>query len=630
MKNIFLPPIKSCLKIFLFIFIFFNANLLNASTLKLSENNVDGIYIGKYIEYLSEKVLFDNVSIDWHVDKIFVNKMLSGELHSDNLFNMQIIETSSGYKAFLQSHVNKDKKCVIEWGLPDVLNKNVSKNFISSKKNIFSLNFMPHSYWLRFKLLNKGSNSLNLVLELDKHFFSFIDLFYFNNENNIEAKRNNFLNKLNNRDLPHKNPGFIIPVKPGLNTFYFRVDSWFIDIIPLRLWSENNFKKHINKENAFLGITTGIFLLLIMYNLFIFFLIKDLNYIYLSLAAICQLILHLTYSGFGFQFLWSNSSIFGVYLTLFCLPLSIIFSILFFKSFLKIYLYTPKIDFLLKLFIIFSSILILITTLPFVSKSLLMFVSFILDQIYYLPILLTVFIAIKRENHSAKYILVVLILFFISNLEWIFSHLDIIPYNLVNYLHFKGLSFIIIMSLALTDKFNVLKNSLDDLSSNLEKIIYERTKNLTQEKLKLIKNENKLKKDSELKYNQLQNKLSEVLKTNNKTKKNITESTKENIKTIIEFVKINYYENITREKLALIIDMSPDHFSRMFKQYTGEKISDYINKIRIEEACILLKETNNNIIDIAYDIGFESLRTFNKIFLDLHGKSPTSYRKQYK
>jgi len=74
--------------------------------------------------------------------------------------------------------------------------------------------------------------------------------------------------------------------------------------------------------------------------------------------------------------------------------------------------------------------------------------------------------------------------------------------------------------------------------------------------------------------------------------------------------------------------MSPDHLGRMFKQYTGSKISEHLNSKRIEAACKELRETDRKIIDVAFGVGFDTLRTFNKVFLDSVGTNPTNYRKQ--
>ena len=76
--------------------------------------------------------------------------------------------------------------------------------------------------------------------------------------------------------------------------------------------------------------------------------------------------------------------------------------------------------------------------------------------------------------------------------------------------------------------------------------------------------------------------------------------------------------------------MSPDHLGRSFKLHTGEKISDYLNNIRIEEAKMELMKTDKKIIDIAFEVGFESLRTFNKVFLDIVEESPSNFRKNLK
>lgn len=47
---------------------------------------------------------------------------------------------------------------------------------------------------------------------------------------------------------------------------------------------------------------------------------------------------------------------------------------------------------------------------------------------------------------------------------------------------------------------------------------------------------------------------------------------------------MNYMENISREGLAGAIDISTDYMSRLFKTYTGKKINEYINDLRIQEA----------------------------------------------
>ena len=52
----------------------------------------------------------------------------------------------------------------------------------------------------------------------------------------------------------------------------------------------------------------------------------------------------------------------------------------------------------------------------------------------------------------------------------------------------------------------------------------------------------------------------------------------------------------------------------------------YITKKKIEKAAAILKTNNSRVSDIAYDVGFDSLATFNRNFINIYGKSPSDYR----
>ncbi len=107
----------------------------------------------------------------------------------------------------------------------------------------------------------------------------------------------------------------------------------------------------------------------------------------------------------------------------------------------------------------------------------------------------------------------------------------------------------------------------------------------------------------------------------------VTSGTEEKLARVIEFLKENYTSDISREGLAAAIGMSGDHMSRMFKAYTGKKINDYINELRVEAAAERLRITDEKIIDIAFSVGFESLATFNRAFLKVKGVSPSNFRR---
>lgn len=100
------------------------------------------------------------------------------------------------------------------------------------------------------------------------------------------------------------------------------------------------------------------------------------------------------------------------------------------------------------------------------------------------------------------------------------------------------------------------------------------------------------------------------------------------ISKIFGFVEENFKEKCTLEALSAHTGYHYVYISRFFRQYTGLTFIDYVNRYRIYEACRILKNSNQSILQTAYDCGFDSLRTFNRVFKKLSGKTPTEWRKE--
>ena len=98
----------------------------------------------------------------------------------------------------------------------------------------------------------------------------------------------------------------------------------------------------------------------------------------------------------------------------------------------------------------------------------------------------------------------------------------------------------------------------------------------------------------------------------------------------VSYIREHYTESISREGLASRLNMHPDNFGRFFRQHTGKKIGGMINELRIQSAMLELAEGNKNVLEIAMQVGFENLRTFNRVFKKITGISPNEYRKKNK
>ncbi|HET9053430.1 MAG TPA: AraC family transcriptional regulator, partial [Cyclobacteriaceae bacterium] len=104
------------------------------------------------------------------------------------------------------------------------------------------------------------------------------------------------------------------------------------------------------------------------------------------------------------------------------------------------------------------------------------------------------------------------------------------------------------------------------------------------------------------------------------------EKTEKRINKVCVYIQKNAGKNITLEQSAALIHLSRSAFSKFFKRATGKTFSDYVNDIRIGNACYLLTESDKSINEIAHEAGFESLTYFNRVFLKKKGVTPRDFR----
>lgn len=95
----------------------------------------------------------------------------------------------------------------------------------------------------------------------------------------------------------------------------------------------------------------------------------------------------------------------------------------------------------------------------------------------------------------------------------------------------------------------------------------------------------------------------------------------------LEYIDMNYTDEISLEYLADQIGFSKFHFSRLFKQYTNYNFSDYLCLRRVQAAEQLLEDPAYSITEVALNSGFSSISTFNRIFKQKKGITPSEYRK---
>ncbi|WP_151736820.1 AraC family transcriptional regulator [Paenibacillus tengchongensis] len=95
----------------------------------------------------------------------------------------------------------------------------------------------------------------------------------------------------------------------------------------------------------------------------------------------------------------------------------------------------------------------------------------------------------------------------------------------------------------------------------------------------------------------------------------------------LEAIAQNYMSPMTIDELAELCHLSTTHFRRKFHEIMGTAPLDFLSSTRIEEACKLLRSTEDTILSISGQVGFHSVSSFNRCFVRLIGESPKEWRK---
>lgn len=99
---------------------------------------------------------------------------------------------------------------------------------------------------------------------------------------------------------------------------------------------------------------------------------------------------------------------------------------------------------------------------------------------------------------------------------------------------------------------------------------------------------------------------------------------------VLNFCSSNFSNDITLEDIADALHISKFHISHLLNNKLGINFNSYINNLRINRACDMLEDTETKISDISEDVGFGSIRSFNRAFKDTMNTTPLEYRSQFK
>ncbi|MCF7873357.1 MAG: response regulator [Candidatus Omnitrophica bacterium] len=107
-------------------------------------------------------------------------------------------------------------------------------------------------------------------------------------------------------------------------------------------------------------------------------------------------------------------------------------------------------------------------------------------------------------------------------------------------------------------------------------------------------------------------------------------SIEEKIARVKEYIQRNYHTQVSLNDAAKIVFLSPKYLSRVFAKVTGQGFNQFKLSCKIDKAKELLQKSSLTIEQISYQLGYQNIESFVRIFKKFTGKRPTQFRKKKK
>ncbi len=226
--------------------------------------------------------------------------------------------------------------------------------------------FTQDAHWFRFQIDNRDSQMLARFIELPIPFLDDVRLYHYaGNVLQVEYALGDE-QPFAQRVVRHRN--FIMPLKlaPGTNQIYLRLASTGTIEAPLRIWDPDQFHAASDDENLAQGAVVGILLVMVTYNLFVFFSTRDINYVYYIGFVASYLLFHLTLTGYMFAYVWPNAVRWNSIAISTFVASSGVFTCLFTASFLKLRTFSRPAFLWVCALLVFSAVLVVLSfALPY-------------------------------------------------------------------------------------------------------------------------------------------------------------------------------------------------------------------------------------------------------------------------
>lgn len=451
--------------------------------------------------------------------------------------------------------------------------------FLPPPHHIPNLGVSRGVIWLKFIIYNE-TDQQNVLVNINKSTLNKVRLYYpVDNHGNYSYFNGGNLLPISNHKYRNPNNIFEVPIAPySASTIYVRIESTGQIVLPVLVGTRENLLQSTENNKFVFGIYLGIILIMFFYNFFIYFSVRDENYLYyiayIFLVGFTQVCLE----GYGYQFIWSGKTFITLQSINWSGALSGIATIVFIRKFLQIKTKMP----------LFDKFLVGLIAIDVITISLTLFglynISYNLIDIVALVgsfALLGAGVKLILNNYRpAKFFMIAWSFFLGSIILYVIKDFGVIPYNFFtdNILLIGSSIEIALLSFALADTINQYKKEREisqvqaikalkekEEFANQQNVILERKVNERTDQLRQTNN------NLELTLKQLQESQSQLVDAEKMASLGqLTAGIAHEINNPINFVKSNVKP----------LQMDIDDIKDLIRRYEGVHAGNFDEKIR--------------------------------------------------
>ena len=350
-------------------------------------------------------------------------------------------------------------------------------DFKNSEEEKPNFGYTSSAYWCRFSVQNTTNTPQTRWLEIQYPLLDSVWLYEVDSAQNIiQVRLIGDKMPFIAREVKDADLVFILDIDSRkTKTYYIRFRTEGTMSFPLVIWQPQAFSEQTASDRFGFGIYYGIIIVMIFYNLFIFFSLRDRAYLYYVLTIASIALFQLAFNGLGFEYLWGNFYSFNDFAIPFFIASLALTSLIFGRQFLHSKELLPKTDKIALFYIGFVSIELICTL--FVPYKIMVKVTTITGVVGTLMLFYMGIMSYRKGYKTAMYFLVAWSLFLLGVLFTIFRGFGILSTNFITTysIQIGSALEVILLSLGLADRINSLQNELSQktIVEKNQKIEYE-------------------------------------------------------------------------------------------------------------------------------------------------------------